>query len=303
MTRPSFYNPAKVGENRKPDLVRAREEGLAAGLKPAAKEKVQRIVVGIDEENDFIIDKGSLKVSGAIDDVRRFINYLYDHASEITALLFTLDQHIPWQIFYNLWWKDRDGNHPAPFTQITEEDVSKGLWIPQIEKQWSLEYPKELKKTGQSPLIIWPEHCMIGTEGANLITDLSEAIMYLSAARSIQPMYMFKGTVAKSEHYGPFCCCVPVADHPQGGLQTAFMDIIAKYDIIDIAGEAEDFCVREGMRQLLSYYGKNNPDVIKKMRFMIDCTSLVFPDNRKEADNILDQFASQGVQLVKSTEI
>ncbi len=298
---PSFWQPDEVGLHRKPDLVRARQEGLVAGLKSAAKDNIKRIVVGIDLQVDFIRDDGSLKVAGALDDLRRFINYLYGTAEDISGLLFSLDQHLPWMIFFATWWKNKAGKHPDPFTMITEEDVQAGVWLPQLEKDWSLNYPTHLKETGQTPLIIWPEHCMIGTEGADLVADLCEAIEWLSAARGIQPIYMFKGTVPKSEHYGPFCCCVPVPDHPQGGLQTQFMDLIARYDIIDVAGQAEDFCVREGMRQLLKYYG-NRPEVIKKMRFLRDCTSLVFPDKRAEADNILDEYAGQGVQIVTSTE-
>jgi len=299
---PSFWKAEEVGIRRRPDLTRAKEEGLAAGLNPAAKDKVKRIVVGIDYQIDFVFEDGSLKVERAIDDLRRFIDYLYGNAEEISGLLFSLDQHIPWQIFYSLWWRDRNGKHPEPFTVITRESVGKGEWLPRLEKEWSRNYPAELEKTGQSPLIVWPEHCMAGTEGANLIPELAEAIIWLSAARTIQPIYMFKGTVPKSEHYGPFCCCVPVDDHPQGGLQTQFMDIIASYDVIDLAGEAEDFCVREGMRQLLNYYG-DRPEAIEKMRFLRDCTSPVFPDKRDEADNILDDFAGQGVQIVKSTDL
>ncbi len=301
MKVPSFWNPEKVGDHRRPDMAQARQEGLAAGLKPATKDEKRRIVVGIDYQVDFV--DGSLRVEGAVGDLRRFIEYLYGNAENISGMLFSLDQHLPWQIFHPLWWKDKDGNHPEPFTAITEDDIKEERWIPQLEKQWSKEYPTRLRETGQSPLLIWPEHCIVGTEGAALVADLAEAVMWLSAARSIQPIFMFKGTVPKSEHYGPFCCCVPVDDHPQGGLQTQFMDVIASYDVIDIAGEAEDFCVQEAMRQLLDYYGNNSPEVIEKINFLRDCTSLVFPDKRSEADEVLEQYAGKGVQIVKSTEI
>lgn len=298
---PSFWNPDTIGEHKKPDIMQARAEGLAAGLKPWTKDLVKRIVVGIDYQIDFIRDDGTLKVTGAAGDVRRFVEYIYGRAEEISGLLFTMDQHLPWQIFYPVWWKNRNGVHPGPYTVITEDEVKSGAWLPQLEKSWSLAYPTRLRETGQSPLIIWPEHCMIGTDGAALLAELAEAVAWLAAARGIQPIYMFKGTVPQSEHYGPFRCCVPVPGQLQSQLQTAFLDIIAQYDIIDVAGEAEDFCVREGMRQLLEYFG-DRPDVLKKMRFLGDCTSLVFPDKRAEADNILADYTSKGVQIIKSTE-
>lgn len=300
--KPSFWDPKRVGIHRNPDLGLAFSEGKAAGLKPASEDTIKTIAVGIDFQNDFVRDDGTLKVEGAVADVRRFIEYLYGNAEDISALLFSFDQHLPWMIFYPGWWKDRNGNHPTPFAVITEDDVMNTVWIPQLEKKWSLDYPTRLRETDQSPLLIWPFHCMIGTEGADLLADLAEAIMWLSAARNIQPLYMFKGTVPGSEHYGPFCCCVPVPNHPQGGLQTQFMDVIATNDRIIFAGEAEDFCVREAMRQLLSYYGNNSPDIIKKIQFLKDCTSPVYPGKRDEADNILDDFAVKGVQIVNSTD-
>lgn len=299
---PSFWKPDEVGQFRSPNIVLAREEGLAAGLRPAVRDRIKRLAMGIDFENSFVAEDGTLKVPGAIGDITRFIDYLYRKAEDISALLFSLDQHLPYQIFFSLWWVDKYGNHPAPYTAITEQDVENGTWIPLYKKEWSKFYVKSLRETGQTPLMIWPEHCMIGTYGAALMPELAEAIVWLSAARGIQPIYMFKGTVPESEHYGPFCCCVPVPNHPQGGLQTQFLDIVASYDVIDVAGEAEDFCVREGMRQLLAYFGKKDPAIIKRMRFLKDCTSLVFPDKRPEADEILEQFETLGVQIINSTE-
>ncbi len=305
MEFPKFYNPDKVGEYRQPNLAQAKQEGLATSIKPAVKDKVKKLLVGIDLQNDFIAPSGTLKVEGAVDDLRRFVEYIYKKAEEISGLLFTLDQHLPWQIFYSLWWKDKNGKHPDPLTMISEDDVKKGKWIPQLDKKWSLEYPTTLKETNQSPLIIWPEHCMIGSAGAALVADLAEAVEWLAAARNIQPIFVFKGTVPQSEHYGAFRCCVPVPGNLQGGLQTGYLDAVAQYDVIEVVGQAEDFCVRETIKQMLEYFNnpKNpQPDVIKKMRFLRDCTSLVFPDKRKEADKILDDFAAQGVQIVKSTD-
>jgi hypothetical protein len=45
-----------------------------------------------------------------------------------------------------------------------------------------------------------------------------------------------------------------------------------------IAGEAEDFCVNAGTLQILEYYG-NQPDVLKRISFLGDCTSAIVPNS------------------------
>ncbi|PIR60550.1 MAG: hypothetical protein COU68_02515, partial [Candidatus Pacebacteria bacterium CG10_big_fil_rev_8_21_14_0_10_45_6] len=296
---PGYYNAEDVGKRYAPRLALVSEEASTANLTLSANDKIRSVLVMIDMQQDFVMpeikdDKerviqaaGSLKVEGAVDDVRRLIEFIYYCPDQISSIVLTLDQHIPWQIFFSRWWKKRDGTSPIPFTPITSEAVQAKDFRPLLEKNWSLDYPVKLEQTSQAPLFIWPDHCMIGTDGAALVPALAEAVHWLSITRGIQPIYLFKGTVPKTEHYGPFCPCVEVTNNPQGGLNTIMLDQIAKNDRILFAGEAEDFCVHEGMVQVLDYFGKLHPDALKKIQFLTDCTSMVFPDNRQAADDFL----------------
>jgi nicotinamidase-related amidase len=311
---PSYYDAQDVGRVFPPRLQTVTEAARGVKLRPASKDDKKTLLVGIDLQVDFIAPEirqgdaviqpaGTLLVKGAVDDVRRLIELIYLHPEEISGMLWTLDQHLPFQIFYPRWWRDSKGNIPAPFTQITEEAVKAGDFRPAIDKDWSVNYPSKLKATGQSPLFLWPDHCMIGTTGAALMPALYEAIHWLSIVRSIQPTYLFKGTVPQTEHYGPFCPCVEVPNHPQGGLNTVMLDQMASNDRIVVAGEAEDFCVHEGMRQTLEYFGQKHPDAFRKMTFLSDCTSMVFPDNRPDADQFLQVMAGQGIQVTTTDKL
>lgn len=300
MSYPSFYSPKKVGKRYVPDLAKAVAEGLTSGMPRVNQSRESRLMLMVDPQIDFVMEDGNLAVKGGIDDMRRTIEYLYNNAEHITGIMVSLDQHLPYQIFFPTWWRDKNGQPPKPYTQITEDLLDKE-YFPVIKPDWSRKYIRELTRTKQTPLMIWPFHSLIGTDGANVVPALAEAIAYVSAARGIQPIYVFKGTVPETEHYGPFHPCVPVTTHPQGGLNTPVLDTLSQYRTIDVVGEAEDFCVREGMRQLLSYFSKQ-PDVLKRMRFLRDCTSLVFGDKRKEADAVLDTMAKKGVRIVRSTD-
>lgn len=294
--KPSFYDPATVGNRYTPNLQLAMTEGLTAGLTPASKDTTKRLLLGVDPQIDFCLADGALSVAGAVDDMRRAIEYIYTHADKISGVLVSLDQHILYQIFNVTWWSDEDGNAPPPMTLISADDVNKGKWRPLLDRQWSVDYVNKL-----GAIMIWPLHCMIGTDGAAIVPALYEAITWLCAARHIQPMFMFKGTVPQTEHYGPWAPCVDYPSHPQGTLNTQMLDIFTKFDVIDVFGEAEDFCVREGMKQILTYF-EGRPEMIERIRFLRDCTSLVFADNRAEADSILEDMGKKGVHIVKSTD-
>jgi nicotinamidase/pyrazinamidase len=314
---PSYYHPEDVGRFYIPRLDLVAAEASRWNLPPAYSDKFKRQLVGIDLQNDFVLPQilsadgriiqraGTLMVVNAVEDVRRVIEMIYTAPEMFTDMLWTLDQHMLFQIFYSAWWIDQDGNHPAPFTMISYDDVVSGKWRPisSTWKDWALKYTKTLQDTGQTPLIIWPEHCMIGTPGAAIVPALFEAIHWLSLVRKIQPNFMFKGSVAQTEHYGPFRACVKVDNNLQSHLNTHMLDMIAGHDEIVFVGEAEDFCVKQGMTQTMEYFGTKHPDVLKKIVFLRDCTSMVFPAQRAEADKFLANMSGQGIRISTSQEL
>lgn len=307
---PNYYKPEDVGRRYVPRLDEVYEEAKAANLRPASKDKESRALVGIDYQNDFVIpeikavdgtviqEAGSLLVGGAVDDIRRLIEMIYMEPHYFNSLLFTKDKHIPWQIFFQTWWVNRAGEPISPYTLLTEQAVQAGDYRPQIDKSWSLDYIKKVKA-----MMIWPFHCMTGTEGSSLVPALAEAIHWLSVGRGIQPRYWFKGTVPQTEHYGPFCPVVEYPKHPLGTLATTLLDEVAQNKEIVFAGEAEDFCVKQGMTQALAYFGKKHQTALKKIKFLCDATSMVFPQNRAEADNFLQSMVDQGVTVTTTDKL
>lgn len=304
---PTFYDPSKVGSRFEPNIGAAVAAGLGAGLRPVRKNDVQRLAFFIDFQCDFTDfpgEPGTLSVPGTVGDITRTIEWLYSNAEYLTGLMISLDQHLPYQIFYPTWWigpnPDKPGEmmHPNPFTLITAADVKDGKWSPIYEADWSKEYVNDL-----GAFMIWPFHCMIGTPGAALVPALAEAIAFVAAARRIQPMYIFKGSVPKTEHYGPFAPCKLVTDHPQGGVNTVMLDAISRYQEIYVAGEAFQYCVATGMRQTIEHYEKTGQvDVLKRIRFLNDCTSPVQPFTDAERKAIEDEYRGKGIQLIRSTD-
>jgi nicotinamidase/pyrazinamidase len=302
MALPAFVQQPRVTELYDPDLQKAYQTGLNDMRKPASQDSPKVLAWLIDMQIDFIYPApiGRLPVPNAPEDARRTIDWLYRNVHQITQIAASLDTHTPFQIFYPSWWKNANGDHPAPYTIITADDVRKGVWRPLAEPVWSVRYLDELESVGKKQMMIWPFHCMEGTTGRALIPALSEAIMYHSGARLAQPTYLTKGTIAHTEFYSVVEPEVKYSKHPEGGLNTRFLDMVAQFDLIYIAGQARSHCVLETMQSVMRHFA-NSPDVIRKLRFLDDCTSSI-PGFEKSTEAQLQKFVAQGMRLVRSTD-
>jgi len=250
---------------------------------------------------DFIHKDGALSVPGAIEDTRRTIEWIFSHAAEITHITASLDSHLPTQIFYATWWTNPEGEHPVPFTLITGEDVDARRWQPLYESAWSREYVHLLEAQAKKALMIWPYHTMIGTPGHAITPALYEAIAYHATARQTPPTFLTKGTLPKTEFYSLLEPEVKVAEEPDGGVNRPFLDLLASYDLIYIAGQAKSHCVLETVQSVRNHF-RASPEAMGKLRVLIDCTSsVVHPqiDFDSIANETFARFAEEGLRLVR----
>jgi nicotinamidase/pyrazinamidase len=135
---PEFYEPNRVGKIFYPDKAVIAAQAAKAKLPPAAASRLKIKLLIVDMQIDFCHESGALYVPGAQEDLRRLINFIYQHAEYITDIICSFDSHLPYQIFHPAWWIDREGNHPPPFTIITHEDVIDRRWRPLLEQQCSI---------------------------------------------------------------------------------------------------------------------------------------------------------------------
>lgn len=301
---PKFYNQDNVGKLFNPRISIVTDEALKTKFTPSVKTPKKVKLLLIDPQIDFIHTDGALCVPGAIDDTKRTIEFIFNNTEEITNISVSLDSHIPFQIFYPTWWNNEKGEHPTPFTVITLNDVKTGVWRPLIDPVNSLKYIETLEQQSKKVLMIWPFHTMIGSTGQAVEPSLMEAIIYHSVAKRSQPNFLSKGTIPQTEHYSILEPEVKVPTHPMGGINTTFLDDLAKFDLIYIAGQAKSHCVLETMYSITRYFDKE-PDVLNKIRFLMDCTSSVqHPDI--DFDSItnteLKKMESKGVKLVTSLD-
>lgn len=301
---PGFYDPSRVGRLYAPDVQAATLAGHRLRIASGELDRPSVLLLLVDAQVDFIHADGALSVPGAIEDTRRTIEWIFRHADHISHVAASLDSHIPIQIFYAGWWSGEDGSSPTPYTVITADQVEAGVWRPQFQAEWSLEYVHKLEQQAKKQLMIWPYHTMIGTIGHAITPALFEAIAFHSAASGSSPRFVSKGTLPQTEYYSLFEPEVQVPEDPQGVPNQAFMNWALAFERIYVAGQAKSHCVLETLRSLVRYHGQDL-QVMRKVHVLMDCTSSVqHPeiDFESMAEAAFQDFVERGIGLTRSTE-
>lgn len=223
----------------------------------------------IDAQYDFCHPDGALFVPGAEQDVDRMATLIRQHANQINHIVVTLDTHHVLDIAHPLFWHDASGNHPAPFTQITGEDIDAGRWLPRFSADKAKKYVHDLEADGQFAHFIWPEHCLVGSRGAALHDTLFDALKAWSSHRDLDYVAVQKGLYPLSEHFGIFRAQVPDPAVSETQLNTALIADLARFDTVYLMGEAKSHCVANSLKQLLDFA----PELVPKLVIVTDCMS------------------------------
>ena len=261
----------------------------------------------IDPQRDFMPSPGSaLPVPGANDDMARVATMIDRIGHKFEDIHVTLDSHRKIDVGHPGMWRDENGNAPSPFTIISDDDLVNGIWRPRNphDVRRFIDYAKALKAGGKYPLMVWPEHCLIGTPGHNVQEDLMAALLRWEGSQFANVDYVVKGTNSYTEHYGALMAEVPDPDDPSTGLNTEFLKVFADADIVAVAGEASSHCVKSTVEQIADNIGD---DQVKKFVLLTDGMSPVpqvgnGPDFPAIAAQFVKDMTARGMQISNTVE-
>jgi nicotinamidase/pyrazinamidase len=208
----------------------------------------------IDPQEDFCNPQtGTLYVKGAEADMQRLAAFIVSHGSAIDAIHVTLDSHHVVDIAHPIWWCDREGNAPAPFTIITAADVATGVWraARETDQERSVTYVNALAQNARYPLCIWPYHCLIGSTGHAVVPELFRALVAWEKTYKRSVNYIAKGTNPYTEHYSAIQADVIDLQDPQTLPNTGLVAALRAAERVYIAGEAGSHCVANTVRDLV----------------------------------------------------
>lgn len=228
----------------------------------------------IDPQNDFCDSKGALFVAGADQDSIRLGKFIDRLRFKISDVHVTLDSHRTVDIAHPIFWINSKGEHPAPFTIISADDVKNGKWTT-TNPSWKArgcEYVETLAKNGRYPLCIWPPHCRIGTWGHGIVKPISDALLKWEEENFGVIDFVTKGSNIFTEHYSAVQADVPDSSDPTTMLNTNLIEILQEADVILISGQALSHCVANTIRDIANNFGENN---IQKFVLLEDACSNV----------------------------
>ena len=325
---PPFFESKKVSEVwRVPYEERAKQAADWArqhGLGAAAASKKRIWLLLVDAQNTFCIPEFELFVGGrsgrgAVEDNVRLCEFIYRNLGMITHISATMDTHLSQQVFHAIFFIDKDGNHPAPYTNIQANELKPGKWkfnpalaqnfniTADYGQQMMIHYAGALEKKGKYALTIWPYHAMLGGIGHALVSSVEEAIFFHSMARLSQPEFEIKGDKPFTENYsviGPEVTRGP-KNEVLGEHNKKFIEALKQSDALIIAGQAKSHCVAWTISDLLDDINATDKSLARKVYLLEDCTSPVvvssadFTDAANEAFN---KFEKAGMHRVKSTD-
>ncbi|KAH7461242.1 hypothetical protein KRP22_014589 [Phytophthora ramorum] len=256
-------------------------------------------ILVIDQQVSFH-PGGSLAIPTANEDAARIATFIANHTAELSQVVLTMDSHQRYHIAHGIFWQNNAGNSPAPFTSISSHDIKTGVWKPRDSslKDYVLAYTESLEASGKFSLTIWPEHCLIGSGGHNIVPNvLASALEWTK--RSLKPIqYVMKGTNPFTEHYSALKAEYELPYDPSTSLNTALIKSLQRADKLVIVGEALSHCVNYTVRDLVAAWPKKR---LSDLIILTDCSSPV-PGFEEPAKQFLLDMAAKGVTLTTSDQ-
>lgn len=261
----------------------------------------KKALLVIDAQNDFHdIASATLPVPGASADTQRIADFIEKQNPQ--TIFASLDSHYSLDISHPDWWENADGTQVSPFTMISSNDIKNGKYVARIDPKRSLSYVESLEANGEFSHFIWPEHCLIGTEGHALHPAFFDACKKWMSKNLRWVNFINKGINPFTEHFGIFRANVPINEDPATQVNQSVFSTLNTHDEIYLCGQARTHCVANSLRQMLEIA----PQLANKIIVLEDCMSDVqgLPsDFYDHVNGIYSDAVKAGVRIEKSVNI
>jgi len=245
---------------------------------------------------------GSLAVPGSYEDAQRTAEFISNNRDQIGEIFVTLDSHHKKHIAHKAFWSDirndidNKGNMPANFDEITYESLKLSQenngnkiistkdgkrWFPRDAslENYVLEYTYKLEKVERKDsdkfsLTIWPDHCLIGSEGHAIQEDIQKAVREWDISHFNKVVkYIYKGMNCLTEMYSAIRAEVPVSND-ETTLENK--DLLMQFRLckkLIICGQALSHVVKLTVMDIIEDWNNNNKKP-EDMILLTDCNML-----------------------------
>ena len=315
---PSFFKPQTAFDwSFQPDV--GELQRLAPGwrrkhrIRPAHGDRLRAHLLLVDVQRDFCFSQGTLFVAGrdgvgASADNERIARFIYRNLENLSLITVTLDSHLPQQIFFAPFWRDRRGHPLEPHREISAEEIRDGAvapnpelatWLCGGEEDWLrhqvLFYCEELERRGKYSLYLWPPHCLLGSDGHALVGAVQQARLFHSFVRGAPSPVEIKGNHPLTENYSVFA--PEVLERHDGGRLAArnerLIEELLGADLLIVAGQAASHCVMSSVDDLLAEVERRDRSLAGKVYLLEDCMSSVVVRDAVDGEKVLFDFTTR----------
>jgi nicotinamidase/pyrazinamidase len=256
----------------------------------------------IDPQNDFCdLPNAALPVAGADADMRRVAALIRASRKSLADVIVTLDSHATVSIERTTFWKQGDGTAVAPFTQVTEQAVRDGRYLPRNEtlRDEVLGYLHALETRGRYRLMVWPVHCVVGTWGHNIHQAVAAELGAWEEESQRVALKVLKGLNTLTEQYSAVRAEVPRPDDPLTDTNATLIERARPAKgLLLVAGEASSHCVAATLADLLESMA---PEERARVVILRDCMSPV-QGFEADAERFFATATAQGARVMSAKE-
>ncbi len=257
----------------------------------------------IDPQNSFCDpEKGTLYVPNSENDIKNISKFVDKVGEKITKIYVSLDLHHLISIFHPLMWINDKKEHPEPFTVIEYSDIQNNIWYPVFPelKNKYIKYCRELEKIKKHKLIIWPQHCLIGSEGSNVVPILYNSILKWQKKVNNNINWIIKGNNIHTESYSIIKAEIQDRNDPSTLPNRELLESLEQAEEqIFVTGEASSHCVSESINDITKE--SSDKRMIEKIVLLEDCVSPVTGYENIQED-FIKEYKELGMKVVKSTD-
>lgn len=258
----------------------------------------------IDPQNDFMDNAcAALPVRGAVEDMARLADWIDRHGDALDFVMVTMDTHGRYDIGHASFWIDANGVPPAPYTEITLDDLQSGRvkTLDPLLNDRMLRYAAQVSENGRQPIRVWPDHCIKGTAGWQVEAGIAEALARRKARTGKGWVVVEKGAHPYAEFFSPFEAEAYDPDFPVTGVNAEIMRQLSDVDRLFVAGEALSHCVGAALESLRTSRSGGLEGVV----LLEDCASpVVTPvvDFSPLAAEMIQKFKVSGLQIQRTLQ-
>jgi len=256
----------------------------------------------LDPQIDFL-PGGSCAIPAAENIAVRIAELIGQYMKGLSSIYVSLDTHHRMHISNPTYWQSGESGDPPPgWTVINSADIENEVWKPRQANATNkaLAYTDQLEASGKPSLMIWPEHCLLGSKGSAVTKTINDALQDWAGEHHTTPIeYIIKGTNCNTEMYSVLEAEVPDPEDPQTCFNLTLLEQLSSHDQLWIVGFALSHSVDRTVRHLVD---KLPADKRARVKLLSDCTSSL-PGHEAAGERLLQFARESGVVVTPSSEL